>query len=583
MPTLPDRGMMLSRLVWLSAETSPVASLSRRTWAALGVVFALVWFANLDVRALQHPDEGRYAEIAREMLATGDWVMPRLDGIRYFEKPPLQYWLTAASFKAFDVDEWTARLPCAIAGFLTVLFVAYVGAIVASPAAGIYAGVTLAGSLWLFGISHLVTLDALLTFWLTLSLGAFLLAQHVRASPASARRWILLAWAAAAGGVLTKGLIALLIPFCALIIHTLVTRDLAPWKRLHPRSGLLVLLVLAAPWFVLVSLRAPEFARFFFIHEHFERFLTTEHRRTGQWWYFVPMFVVGFLPWTGFFLWRLRRAWLAPYRDAGGFAWAKFCLVWAAFVFVFFSASGSKLPSYILPMFPAAALVLGAELEAMRPEVIGRLTGVLLGCTLAIWLAMLLGWSQVVRMLAGPDNPAALYEALGPWIKLAFGVSTVGYLVGLVAFRRGGERGKSVGIVALSLATILGLQAAFTGSDAFRATRSAADLVTTLENDANPPYDPSAPFFQVRMYDQTLPFYLGRTTTPVEYRDELGPGLDAQPELGIARLSDWIERWQRLPQGYALMSPDTRVALVASGVPMHVVAADSRRVLVARH
>ena len=100
----------------MSSTVAGIAGLSRRSWIAIAVVIALVWFANLDVRKLQHPDEGRYAEIAREMVASGDWVTPRLNGLRYFEKPPLQYWLTAASFEAFDVDEWTARLPGALAG-----------------------------------------------------------------------------------------------------------------------------------------------------------------------------------------------------------------------------------------------------------------------------------------------------------------------------------------------------------------------------------------------------------------------------------------------------------------------------------
>src|SRR6476661_3213698 len=115
---------------------SPVtAAFSRRAWTLLAIVMAVAWFASLDVRKLQHPDEGRYAEIAREMAVTGDWVTPRLNGIKYFEKPPLQYWLTAASFRAFEVDEWTARLPGALAGFLTILIVGYVGSSIASRTA----------------------------------------------------------------------------------------------------------------------------------------------------------------------------------------------------------------------------------------------------------------------------------------------------------------------------------------------------------------------------------------------------------------------------------------------------------------
>ena len=563
------------------ASTLPgIAGLSRRSWIALVVVLALVWFANLDVRKLQHPDEGRYAEIAREMVASGDWVTPRLNGLRYFEKPPLQYWLTAASFEAFDVDEWTARLPGALAGFLTIVVVAWAGAKLASPAAGLYAGLALAGSVWMFGMAHILTLDALLAFWLTLSLCAFLLAQQAPAR--TARRYMLVAYAAAAGGVLTKGLVALLIPFATLVVYTLVTRDRSPWRRLDLVRGLAVVIVLAAPWFVLVSLRNPTFARFFFIHEHFERFLTTEHRRTGAWWYFVPMFLAGLLPWTGIFLWRARAAWRAATLTADGFAWAKFCLVWCAFVFVFFSVSGSKLPSYILPIFPAAALVLGVELADAPRRPLAALAAVLVASTLALWLAALFGWSRLAAHLADPRTPRALYDALGPWIKACLGIALAGYVAGLVAFLRPGARARSLGVASLAFATLLALQAAFHGSDVFRATRSAADLVTTLENAANPPYDRSAPFFQVRMYDQTLPFYLGRTTTLVAYRDELGLGLDLEPALGIASVDAWIQRWRGLDQGYALMSREEHARLAASQVPMRVVASDARRVLVER-
>jgi 4-amino-4-deoxy-L-arabinose transferase-like glycosyltransferase len=581
--TLLPATAALSRRPPLTPASPAIAALPRRAWIALAVIVAIAWFANLDVRKLQHPDEGRYAEIAREMLVTGDWVTPRLNGLKYFEKPPLQYWLTAASFKAFEQDEWTARLPGATAGFLTVAVVAATGTALAGAAAGLYAGLVLAGSVWLFGISHLVTLDAVLTFWLTLALCAFLRAQQAHDSKPRVRRWMLVAYAATAAGVLTKGLVALAIPFASLFLYTLVTRDRGPWRRLHFVKGLALLFALAAPWFVAVSLRNPEFARFFFIHEHFERFLTTEHRRVGAWWYFVPLFLAGFLPWTGLFLWRLRQSWREATPGEGGFAWAKFCLVWTAFVFVFFSLSGSKLPSYILPMFPSAALVLGWQLERTRTATLAAATAALAGVTLVLWLVALAGWPRLAEALADARTPRAIYDALGHWVKIAFGVAGAGYVAGYLAFRRGEARGRSLGIAALSLATMLSMQAVFAGSDVFRTTRSAADLVTTLENAANPPYDRTAPFFQVEMYDQTLPFYLERTTTLVQYRDELALGLDAEPGRGIAKLSDWIARWQALPQAYALMSPQLHEQLAKESLPMRVVASDPRRVLVARH
>ena len=135
---------------------------------------------------------------------------------------------------------------------------------------------------------------------------------------------------------------------------------------------------------------------------------------------------------------------------------------------------------------------------------------------------------MVTDAFSSARTPGELFAKLGWWVRLGLGVGAAGYVFGWLLLRRGSAWGKTAGIATLSVATILMLQAIYSGSDVFRATRSTADLVTTLENAANPPYDRSAPFFQVHMYDQTLPFYLARTTTLVEYRDELGPGLDAR-------------------------------------------------------
>ncbi len=171
-----------------ATSNDTVGALHRSVWTLVAIVMSVVWFALLDVRKLQHPDEGRYAEIAREMVVSGDWVTPRLNDLKYFEKPPLQYWLTAASYQAFELDEWTARLPGAIAGWLAIFVVGYAGARIASPAAGAYAAVALAGMVWHFGMAHLVTLDALLGFWLTVALAGFLLGSAPAPRPASGER-----------------------------------------------------------------------------------------------------------------------------------------------------------------------------------------------------------------------------------------------------------------------------------------------------------------------------------------------------------------------------------------------------------
>ncbi|MET0733993.1 MAG: glycosyltransferase family 39 protein [Casimicrobiaceae bacterium] len=549
---------------------------------ALVLVAAVLWFGTLGVRKLTTPDEGRYAEIAREMAVSGDWVTPRYNELKYFEKPPLQYWLTAASYQAFELDEWTARLPGAIAGWLAIFVIGYAGARIASPAAGAYAAAALAGMVWHFGMAHLVTLDALLGFWLAVALAGFLLGQRASVQAGERRAFMLIAWAAMAGAVMTKGLIGLVIPAGALFFYTLLTRDFAVWRRLELVLGPLLLIALSAPWFVLVSNRNPEFAQFFFIHEHFQRFLTTEHRRSGGWWYFIPLLIIGLLPWVGMFVLTAIRGWRDAQRDANGFAWARFCLVWIAFVFLFFSASGSKLPSYILPLFPAAALLVGWQLVGVKQRTLYHLTWPLaLGAWILLALTFLY-YDTLVGRLADARTPALVYAKLNPFIVAGLATAGLGYSLSALAFRRTGEARRTWGVIGLSLATIVAMQLIFSANDAFRATRSAADVVTALENETAPPYDAAAPVFQIGMYDQTFPFYLQRTVTLVAFRDEFALGLDAEPRKGIAHEEDWIPLWRSLPQAYALLGQDTLDRLAKQGVPHRVVARDSRRVLIAR-
>ncbi len=558
-----------------------LASLSRRAWWLLALAFVVAWFAALDARRLQHPDEGRYAEIAREMAVTGDWLTPRLNGLKYFEKPPLQYWLGAATFDALGIDEWTARLPTAMAGFLAVIAVGFTAARLASPEAGVYAALVLAGSVWHIGMSQILTLDAVLSLGLAATLCAFLLAQRPELAPGAQRNWMLAAYAAAALATLTKGLVALVIPGGALVVYSLVARDWGPWRRLHLLPGLAVYLAIAAPWFVLVSQANPEFARFFFIHEHFERFLTESHNRTGQWWYFVPWLLLGLLPWLLVWLVTLPRSWRAAAVAANGFAWERFCLAWAAFVFLFFSASGSKLPSYILPLFPALAMVIGFELTRMSARTLMWIALPLAVGAPVVLAGFALGFEQIVAELASDITPASIYRQFGPWIIAGLVAFTVGGIAAFALFRRGTPATKSLGIATLALTSLAGFQLALVGHDAFAHVRSAYYLLADARLASGGALAPDAPVYQVGSYDQTLPFYLGRPTPLVDYRDEMSLGLDAEPQKGFDR-ERWIPLWTAAPQAYALMEPATADALVARGVPLRIIARDPRRVFVAR-
>jgi 4-amino-4-deoxy-L-arabinose transferase-like glycosyltransferase len=340
----------------------------RPGWLAW-TLLAVAWFATVPLRPMLDPDEGRYAEIPREMLASGDWITPRFNGLKYFEKPPLQYWATAAVYAVAGVSEWSSRLWSAGLAFACLALVfAWTGRLYGLEA-GLASLTALAVSPYFGIVGHLNLLDAGFTFWLSCAVFAFTLAQTSAVKSASERRWMLLAWGAAALAVLSKGIVVGVLAGTALAVYTLIERDTLTWRRLHPLPGLALFMLLAAPWFIVVSLRNPSFPGFFFVHEHFTRFLTTVHQRVEPWWYFLPLLLLGALPWLLPLVRACRGAWSAGAPAGGSHAMAagttpgfkplKFLAVYAGVTLVFFSASGSKLAPYILPMFPVLAAITG--------------------------------------------------------------------------------------------------------------------------------------------------------------------------------------------------------------------------------
>ena len=190
---------------------------------ALILIFTLAWFGTLEQRRLINPDEGRYSEIPREMVATGDWLTPRLNGIKYFEKPALQYWATAAAFTAFGEHHWTARLWPALTGFLGILATAFATARLFGLQAGLIAGAVLAGSLLWNVIGHVNTLDMGVSFFLAAAVFALCLGQrdeaNLREPSPESRRWQDGSWVLMALAILSKGLIGLVLPAAAVVAY----------------------------------------------------------------------------------------------------------------------------------------------------------------------------------------------------------------------------------------------------------------------------------------------------------------------------------------------------------------------------
>ncbi|GAC1318462.1 MAG: glycosyltransferase family 39 protein [Collimonas sp.] len=536
----------------------------------LFLLFCIIWFYMLGARTLVPTDEGRYAEMAREMVATGDWITLRLNGLKYFEKPPLQTWMNALTFELFGLGEWQARLWTGLCGLLGVVLVAFTGARVFSARIGFYAALVLGSSFLWAGLGHINTLDMGLSGMMTISLCALLLAQRSEISHGEQRNWMLLCWAGMALAVLSKGLIGLLLPGAVLVLYTLFSRDWPIWKRLHLVLGLILFFLIATPWFVLISLKNPEFPQFFFIHEQFQRFTSKIHNRYGPPYYFIPILILGIVPWLGVLfqsLWNGARERSA----ASGFQPKKLLLIWTLFIFVFFSISDSKLPSYILPIFPALALLIACHLDNASNKSVQASAWLLLVPAIA-GLAL----ASKIPTLAKDAYSLPLMQAHVPWVFAASAVAFIGATAALLLVRRQREWA----IVALAASGFIGGQLLMYGHDPQGRYSAGVDLVPAI----NAEMTPQTTLYVVGKYEQALPFYLRRTMTMVQHMDELEFGIGQQPELWIPTIDAFAAKWTADhaagKKDIAIIRPENYRELEQRGVPMRVIGQDPRRVVV---
>ena len=335
--------------------------MSRRAIFALCVALAVcVYFWGLGDYGLLDPDEGRYAEIPREMLETGDFITPRLNYALYFEKPPLHYWLTAGAFVMFGENEFAGRFFPVMAG-LGCCVLAFVVArkVTGSKYAASLAGVMLASSVLWYGTSRINITDMTLTFLFTAAMASYYFWYR------DGKKYMILAfYAFMALAVLTKGLIGVVLPGGIALLHIVFTLNFRRIPGLFSPRGVVLFLVIVMPYFIEVCRRNPDYFHFFFIREHFLRYTTTIHDRYQPFWFFVPIVIAGFIPWTGI-LWDAMGAVFGRCRlvdrESGAFLG-----LWFALPFVFFSMSGSKLIPYILPCIPPLAVLGGASMSVLE-------------------------------------------------------------------------------------------------------------------------------------------------------------------------------------------------------------------------
>ncbi|MBV8438206.1 MAG: glycosyltransferase family 39 protein, partial [Silvibacterium sp.] len=395
----------------------------RNTFLIVALFAAAVYLSGtISPPSLTDDVDAVQAQIARNMLASGDWVTARLDGVAYLEKPPLVYWMIAASYEIFGIHDWATRIPLALSAIALCLLTAAFGAWAFGRQAGFYAGLCMSTcvGLWLF--TRVLIPDVILTLTIALGMWAFL--RVLDPEEEHPRAWAAALAAAMGLGLLLKSLIALVFPIGAAIVYLLCTRQLFSarvWKRLHLFSGLLIILAIAAPWHILATIRNPPyfaftlksgpgqyhgFLWFFFINEQLLRFLNLRYPRdyeTVPRLYFWLFHLLWLFPWSVYLPATFKLSY-KPIDRAGSTRLMALC--WTGFVLVFFTFSTTQ-EYYSMPVYPALALLLGSAMDTDSAWIRrgSRILAVVTGLTALALLGILVAVRHV-------PSPGDISEAL---------------------------------------------------------------------------------------------------------------------------------------------------------------------------
>ncbi len=480
----------------------------------LTALIAVFFGFMLGDRPLSVPDEGRYVEIPREMVVSGNYLTPRLDGVKYFEKPVLFYWLEAFSIKLFGIHEFTLRLWPALFALFGCIAVYAAGTRLFGCRSGLVGALVLATSLLYYGLSRAIILDMPVSVLLSAALLSFLIGMHE--VPGWKRRlflWSFYVFSALA--VLTKGLIGIVIPGMIIGVWIMVLGEWRLLKSLYLPTGLVLFLLIAAPWHVLIIRANPEFFHFYFIQEHFLRYLTKMHSRYHPAWFFIPIILAGLFPWSPFLMQAISHNLPASWRERHEHRDALFLMLWAGLVFLFFSASDSKLVPYILPVFPPLALLIGRYLADAWDS--RDFPGIRTGYHVLLAASLLLAAAFLVAPFLLPEENA---QALG-WYRYGFAITlAAGGSTAWALARYRGFRQAFIAVVVMSVLFLVEMNAAAPRVD----TKSIKTLALTLK----PLLKPGDEVASYSTYYQDLPVYLERRITVVGWTGELEFGTQVE-------------------------------------------------------
>ena len=481
----------------------------------LVVAAALALGFDLGGHALFDPDEGRNAEVAREMAASNDYLLPHLDGLPYLDKPVVYFAASALAMEVLGPTETAARLPAYLFTLATIAIVVLFARRRWGPDAGWLAGLALGTMPLVMAYARATIFDSTLAFCTTAAIIAFWGERPV------------LAWAAIGLGALTKGPVAILIPLATVVPHALLTGR--PLRGLFPWQGLGAFALVALPWFIAVSIRIPEFPHYVFVRETLERVTTPKFHRTAPWWYYLPIVPVAAFPWIVPALARVKHwrwAWLAR-QDNPNAGEAILLACWVLGPLAFFTVNQSKLPQYVLPLMPAFGLAAARLLAREGIGVAGRGYAAL-AALLGLALVSLTVWLPAPIALT-PAQRAAI-----PPTALALGIALVvsAALVWLAA-RRGAARpmlgATGYALVVMMIPLVSGSLLAAVGDD-----RSAATLAQVIRNTPVP----RTRVLGVSAFPPSLPFYL---------RETVDVATGTGRELTSNFIADYVDQFRTLP------------------------------------
>jgi len=518
------------------------------------------------------------AQIARNMLESGDWVTARLDGVAYLEKAPLKYWFMAISYKIFGVHDWAARIPLALSAILLCWVTARFGTWAFGWRGGLYSGIVLSTCAGLFLFTRILIPDVMLTLAITLALWSMM--RALDEDEQRPTRWGLLMWAAVGVGLLLKGLIAAVFPAAAGLLYLAFTRQLTAkrtWVKLRPVTGFLLLIAIAAPWHILATLRNPPyfdftmhsesgsyhgFFWFYFINEHVLRFLNLRYPRdynTVPRAYFWLFHLLWLFPWSVYFPATLRLT----YRGTDRASRARLMsLGWAGFILVFFTFSTTQ-EYYSMPCYPGLAILLGSAIgKGDRTLRLGTKVLAVIATLAALAIATILWLLRGVPTpgdisLALNQNPALYTLSLGHMADLtlrAFAYLRLPLAVAGVAFAAGaaGAWLREMPIASLATMMVVFLNAArlaLSVFDPYLSSRQIAEALLRQPTGQVIAGDQYYTFSSIFFYTNRRGLLLNGRINNLEY-GSYAPGAPVDVFIGDA---DLARLWRR-PSRYFLVA-----------------------------